>query len=74
LARTGSIKKGRTYPEIQRAIERDTKLNDEEKKALKSDIDRSIKEVDELSRKINAPAPKPRYSSIADAVKNIDIE
>jgi len=74
LARTGSVTKGRPYPEIQRAIERDTKLNDEEKKALKSDIDRSIKEVDELSRKINAPDPKPRYNSIADAVKNFDIK
>ena len=74
LARTGSIKKGRTFPDIKREIERDTKLNGEEKKALKSDIENSIKEVGELSRKLNAPAPKPPFSSIADAIKKTDME
>jgi hypothetical protein len=74
LARTGSVKKGQNFPDIQRAIERDAKLDNEEKKALISDIENSIKEVDELSRKINVPTPEPRFKSVGEAIKNIDIE
>jgi hypothetical protein len=74
LARTGSVKEGQPFPDIKRDIERDTKLNDDIRKILKSEIKHSIEEVDELSRKLNTPDPKPPLNSIADSIKNFDIK
>lgn len=45
LTITESSIKRRTYPEIRRAIEKDPKLNDEEKQALESEIDFRIQEA-----------------------------
>ncbi len=39
LKRSGNCKERRNYEEIRRAVEKDAKLNDEEKSALASELD-----------------------------------
>ena len=72
LLKTGSISKNRTFSEIRRAIEQDPKLNADEKQALKSEIEHTIKEVEKLSQKQDKPTPEPQFGSLVDAIKNFD--
>jgi len=71
LVRTGSNKDERPLPKIQRGINRDSKLNDDEKQILTAEIKQSISDVDKPSRKMNNPTAKPQFNSIADAIKKI---
>jgi hypothetical protein len=71
---TGKKIKRRTYPEIRNAIENDPKLNDEEKQALKSEIDRRIQEAEERTHTQNTPIEEPQFNSLAEAISSFDTE
>lgn len=64
--------KTRTYPEIQRAIEKDPELNDDEKRGLKTELESSIKHAKERSARAMSSPTVPRFKSITEAIKNID--
>jgi hypothetical protein len=70
LKRSGNCKERRNYEEIRRAVEKDAKLNDEEKSALASELDSRSQEAKELSCAKNIPTPKPQFKSLVDAIKN----
>lgn len=74
LKRSGNCKERPNYEEIRRAVEKDAKLNDEEKSALASELDSRSQEAKELSCAKNIPTPKPQFKSLVDAIKNFDIE
>ena len=71
---TRSNIKRRSYPEIRRAIEKDPKLNDEEKQALESEIDRRIQEAEERTPAQNTPIEEPQFDSLAEAINSFDTE
>jgi len=68
------IENGRNYEKTLCDIEKDPKLNDEEKGALTSELVRKSQEVKKLSRTQNIPISKPKFKSITDAINKIDIE
>jgi hypothetical protein len=74
LAISRSSIKRRSYPEIRRDIEKDPKLNDEEKQALKSEIDCRIQEAEERTHTQNTPIEEPQFNSLAEAINSFDTE
>jgi len=74
LKRSGNCTERRNYEQIRCAIEKDPKLNDEEKSALASELDYRSQEAKELTCAKNIPIPKPQFKSLVDAIKDFDIE
>jgi len=60
------------YEQTRCAIEKDPKLNDEEKRALTSELVRNRQEAKKLSHTQNIPISKPKFKSITDAIKDFD--
>ncbi len=72
LPKTGSNKKRRSYPEIRNAIENDPKLNKEENRSLKSEIDRRIKEAEKRTHTHSSLIEEPQFNSLAEALNSLD--
>jgi len=68
------IRKKRTPSEIRQAIEKDTNLNMDEKQILKNELEITIKKAKLKSDQPKSPPNEPRFKSITEAIKNIDLE
>lgn len=66
------IRKKRTPPEIQQAIEKDPKLNIDEKQILKKELEITIKNAKLKSAQPKSPTSEPCFKSITEAIKSID--
>ena len=68
------IRKKRTPPEIRHAIEKDSDLNIDEKQILKKELEVTIKNAKLKSDQPKSPPSEPRFESISETIKNIDLE
>jgi hypothetical protein len=62
----------RTPPEIQQAIEKDPKLNIDEKQILKKELEITIKNAKLKSVRPKSPPSEPCFKSITEAIKSTD--
>ena len=71
---TGNSTTRRNYEQICRTIEKDTSLNEEEKQALKSEIDRRIQEAEERTHNQSTPVEESQVRSLPDALESLVTE
>jgi hypothetical protein len=74
LKNSGNCKGRRNYEEIRRAIEKDAKLNDEEKRALASEIDNMSKKVARLRSCQKDTTEASKVKSLLEAIEQFGKE